>query len=282
MFHEPSSAAAAQTAPQTSSPKPKSRGAALLAGGALVLLVTLASATIFRATPPGPRVQGQAATPAPAFDPAVDPVQRSREVAEWVLARKKSKAVVRTGDGASVKLRSGDKLPEGPFQLIDANLDGDRALRDTELARFDQLPEFASLGLSHTPIGDEGIEQLGYLPALENLFVVETELGDIGVAAMENYPLLALLHAYGTEITDHGLKQLAVHNKQLTELSLVECPITDDGLAELAQLKQLRLLAVDRTGVTAAGIARLQRALPECEIRCDFSAAEIAAAGAEK
>jgi serine/threonine protein kinase len=275
LFLEPSSQAAVQSTPQVLSPKPKSWGAALLVGGALLGLIALAGSALLPATP-GARAPRQ--TTAPKLDPGVDPAKRSREVAEWVLARKNSKVIVKQSDSEPVEVQAGERLPEGPFQLIDVNLDGDRALRDTDLARLDQLTELTSLGLSHTPISDQGFEQLGYLPALQNLFAVETELGDTGVAALEHYPLFALIHAYGADITDRGLKRLAAHNRQLTELSLVECPITDKGLAELSQLRQLRLLAVDRTGVTAAGVARLQRALPECEIRCDFSAAEIAAA----
>ena len=119
---------------------------------------------------------------------------------------------------------------------------------------------------------------MGELPALENLFLVETNVGDVGLAELRWFPRLTVLQLYDTKVTDEGLQYLAAGSKELGELSLVGCRITDEGLKTLAQLKQLRLLVLDRTGVTAAGIARLQLALPECEIRSDFTAEEIAAA----
>ena len=175
------------------------------------------------------------------------------------------------------ELKAGDVVPDARFQLNSANLDGDTKLSDEDLARFDQLPNFVSLGLSNARIGDEGLRRLGYLPALETLFLVSTRVGDAGVAELKEYPELTLLHLYGTDCTDKCLKQLAAGNKKLAELSLVDCRITDRGLADLTELKQLKLLALDRTGVTLAGVARLQIALPDCEIRSDFSAADIAA-----
>ncbi|MGD9635521.1 MAG: protein kinase [Pirellulales bacterium] len=273
-LYTPSSASALPSSPQVAATKLNVWWVAVLAAGAVIGLVWLASGTRFPATPPGQDAQGQAAAP----NPAIDPIQQSREVAAWTLERKNARVFVKLQRGEQIELKAGDALPAAPFQLVAVNLDGDAALRDKDLARFDQLPQLTSLGLSHTKIGNEGVKRLGHLPALENLFVVETLVGDPGVAALKEFPQLTLLQAYDTKITDRGLRQIAAGNPKLVELSLVDCPITDKGLAALAPLKQLRLLAVDRTGVTAAGVARLQRALPDCEIRSDFSAAEIEAA----
>lgn len=276
-FREPQADLRNHSEPRSASHSHKTWMAALLVGGAALGLVALVSLGWFDSTPPGQEAQGQVA----ALDPSVDPIQQSREVTAWLLERTGAQAVVAIEDGEQVELKRGDQLPEKPFHLVSVNMDGDRALRDEDLERFDQLPKLVSLGLSHTSIGDVGMQRLGYLPALENIFAVETRLGDTGADAMQKYPQLSLLHAYGTEITDWGLQQIAIGNPQLVELSLVECPITDKGLAALSKLTQLRLLAVDRTGVTAAGVAQLQRKLPKCEIRSDFLEDEITAAHAD-
>ena len=67
-----------------------------------------------------------------------------------------------------------------------------------------------------------------------------------------------------TNVTDAGL----VHLKQLTkleELVLNGTQITDAGLVHLAGLTKLKLISLPKQ-VTDAGIAELQKALPNCTI----------------
>lgn len=64
----------------------------------------------------------------------------------------------------------------------------------------------------------------------------------------------------------------------LVDLSLIGCSVTDSGLHQLTGLKRLRILALDRTGVTPRGIVTLQQSLPDCEIRSDYSEEELAEA----
>ena len=86
------------------------------------------------------------------------------------------------------------------------------------------------------------------------------------------------------EISDAGLKKIATDSflqfsdpfwgllpnpfpSQLTLLTLYECRnITDAGLKELANLKQLKTLVLNGTKVTRSGVAQLQKALPNCRI----------------
>jgi len=67
-------------------------------------------------------------------------------------------------------------------------------------------------------------------------------------------------------VTDAELKELAPL-KGLNRLDLYGCPmVTDKGLKELAALKGLQELYLGRREVTAAGIAELRKALPDCKI----------------
>jgi hypothetical protein len=56
------------------------------------------------------------------------------------------------------------------------------------------------------------------------------------------------------------LKQVRVLDPHLTKVS-------DAGLKELLRLKNLELVIVAATGVTAVGAAEIQRALPNCRVR---------------
>jgi serine/threonine protein kinase len=206
-----------------------------------------------------------------------DPIRQARRAAEWLVSQRAKFGISTTGRGF-VDLEPGDKLPNETLRLITANLTENQAIRDEDLARFDQLPEFTTLSLSRTNIGDEGLRRLGILPALKLLFLSETNVTNAGVAELKRFPKLALLHLYETDVTDEGLKRLAATNRELDELSLVGCGITDAGIEDLVTLERLKLLALDRTGVTAEGVARLRLALPDCEIRSDFTEEEIAAA----
>jgi hypothetical protein len=64
----------------------------------------------------------------------------------------------------------------------------------------------------------------------------------------------------------------------LSELSLVDCDITDVGLKHLTELKRLKKLSLERTGVTAEGVAKLRLALPKCDVGSNIPASEVAAA----
>ena len=92
--------------------------------------------------------------------------------------------------------------------------------------------------------------------------VTDEGLGDI--AKMNDLEGLVIQHA--KLITDEGLSQLK-HQKKLKSLNLWYCKsITDKGLEHLHGLTELKSLQLGGTQVTQAGINRLQKALPACEI----------------
>ena len=67
-------------------------------------------------------------------------------------------------------------------------------------------------------------------------------------------------------MTDAGLKELA-DLKNLTTLNLAGTQVTDAGLKELTGLKNLSELDLSGVAkVTRDGVAELRKALPKCEI----------------
>ena len=77
-------------------------------------------------------------------------------------------------------------------------------------------------------------------------------------------PLIAVDLAR-TKVTDAGLKELKDF-KQLTSLDVSFTRVTATGLKELKDLKQLTSLNLNNTKVTDDGVADLQKALPDCKI----------------
>jgi hypothetical protein len=69
-------------------------------------------------------------------------------------------------------------------------------------------------------------------------------------------------------ITNLLAKNLA-ELKRLERLSLVGANLTDAGIRHLAGLPNLESLDLRRTKASAAGIAELQKALPNCKIIWD-------------
>jgi hypothetical protein len=63
-------------------------------------------------------------------------------------------------------------------------------------------------------------------------------------------------------ITNAGLEYL----RDLEKLNLGRTEVTDEGLRHLIPLTGLRMLSLKETHVTTAGVNRLQRTLPDCEI----------------
>ncbi|MGH7135323.1 MAG: hypothetical protein ACREHD_06255 [Pirellulales bacterium] len=66
--------------------------------------------------------------------------------------------------------------------------------------------------------------------------------------------------------TDDNSVALLQHHEQLEYLNLAGAKITDAAVAHAKTLTGLKRLDLRRTEVTAAGLAQLRKALPDCEI----------------
>ncbi len=74
-----------------------------------------------------------------------------------------------------------------------------------------------------------------------------------------------MLSLFDTEITDQGLARLS-QLSNLKELWLDRTRITDEGLGHLRNLKKLEIVSVAGTQVTLKGAKELRRALPWTEV----------------
>lgn len=82
------------------------------------------------------------------------------------------------------------------------------------------------------------------------------------IAGLRDCKLLLLGHS---PIGDDGLTQLK-NLSRLQYLDLSHAQISDRAIGDLAQMRSLATLNLSGTRVSQAGLDRLQRALPECQI----------------
>jgi serine/threonine protein kinase/Leucine-rich repeat (LRR) protein len=160
---------------------------------------------------------------------------------------------------------------------------------DGGLIALGKLPNLRSLDLGVTRISDKGVENLKPLGGLENLNLSYTQVTDAGLAHLAGMKQLQALGLDSLTVTDEGLQHLEgltelthlnllstkvqgpglrhlAGMRELGQLWLANSRVDDESLKHLESLKALRQLLLDKTPVTQAGVDRLKKALPECEI----------------
>jgi hypothetical protein len=147
------------------------------------------------------------------------------------------------------------------------------SVSDEGMKQLAQLENLQELDLSETIVGNDGLAHLKGLPKLVDLNLWAARVGDAGmvhVGAMTQLKRLNLDNVRfpgdNVFLTDEGLKQLA-GLKDLEWLHVGKTEITDAGLKQLAGFKKLKHLEVtvfDK--VTPAGVAELKKALPGLEV----------------
>ncbi len=179
------------------------------------------------------------------------------------------------------------KLPE-PTVAFGLVLSGS-GITDTGLEELAGMKNLQVLWLSETQITDAGLVHLAGLKNLQRLALSLTRITDAGLVHLAGLKNLQGLNLSGTQITDAGLEKLAgmklkvlrIPDEAKTDLGLkhylaaIEEPsyldlggwkITDAGLVHLAGMKNLQHLYLEGTGITDAGLEKLQKALPRCRI----------------
>ena len=89
---------------------------------------------------------------------------------------------------------------------------------------------------------------------------------DAELVHLPRFENLEILSLGSSNVTDGGLSHVG-ELTNLKVLSLDHTRISDAGLKHLFNLNQLRFVNIGRTNVTDDGVARLRKALPNCEIR---------------
>ncbi len=161
------------------------------------------------------------------------------------------------GDAGAEHLAQLSNLEELHF------LDAPR-LTDAGLERLTAITGLRRIRLWNTAITDEGLRCLAKFSRLESLNIGGCRIGDAGMRHLAGLPL-SELDLSSTQITSSGLTHLKTL-EQLRVLQLRETRIDDSAVEHLVALSGLTHLELNRTGITAEGVAKLRSALPSCSI----------------
>ncbi len=121
-----------------------------------------------------------------------------------------------------------------------------------------QFPNLQRLDLQDNEISVELLDAITHLPELNSLSLSTTTLTDLDLMQISKINKLTALNLTRTRITDKGCKILAGMTS-LQELHIsANLQISDTGVSELKNLKNLQLLDLNHTSVTDTGIASLK------------------------
>lgn len=168
----------------------------------------------------------------------IAPIQRRRE---FFLARARVAAPIWQYGGDLYWSSWDNCAAEGVEEctLRDANI-GDRELAEI-VVHLEEFPHLSDLCLRGTAITDHSLQHLCKLRSLITLDVS------------------------GTRIAGEGLNHLTCL-QDIAVLRLENTFVSDEALTALERLATLRSVVLRNTNVSAQGVARLQSALPECDI----------------
>jgi hypothetical protein len=203
--------------------------------------------------------------------------------------------------GASIGLNR-----EGEVDVVSFHKGGGRltfsktiTVTDDALKHLSSFGSLRKLDLPHN-ISNEGLAHIADLTKLEELWLngemfKPSEAGRISSAGMvhlkdlvnlqylsfppgcqleDNHHLAYLRklkklkmisYSFHGQITDEGLEHLSAL-ESLEGLTLNNSKITDHGLVHVEKMKRLEDLLIHHTRVTPAAVARLEAALPECDV----------------
>ena len=154
---------------------------------------------------------------------------------------------------------------ESMIQLESLSLGGGK-ITGAELGRLKRMPRLIELNLDGTKLDDRAMEKLAELTQLESLSISFTHVTDAGLKHVAGLRNLRKLNVSGNPITNAGMAEIS-HLPQLEEVMVVNGGVGDAGLKQLESLAKLRALWVSgNPKVTAAGVAALKAALPECNV----------------
>jgi internalin A len=116
---------------------------------------------------------------------------------------------------------------------------------------------------------DANLTDLCELQSLGRLVLSGKGFTDAGLRTVGGLKGLTYLSFVDTKVTDAGLKEVA-GLEALQILYLGRCPgVTDASVDSLARMKGLKRLYLKGTDVTKEGVARIKKALPDCDIVFD-------------
>ena len=129
------------------------------------------------------------------------------------------------------------------------------------LPHLEALPDLKGVYLDKTQATDEGMRHIGGLKKLEVLMIWDTsEITDVGASHLKNLTKLKCLHLSNSRISDKSLKTFS-QIPRLEDLSLQGSQFSDEGLAYVKDMRQLKRLGIglgNNRKITDEGLIHLK------------------------
>lgn len=151
-----------------------------------------------------------------------------------------------------------------PKQFIERDK---KKLPEDFLARLAALPEIEFLGLENTDISESDWRNISRFPKLQIVYVSHSNITDDAVKTLSQLIALEEISMNNArEITDVSINYVS-KMPLLTNLKVCDTNITDQGLRALSQnSKNLRIIEIRGTNVTAEGVEQFRAVLPQCSV----------------
>lgn len=149
---------------------------------------------------------------------------------------------------------------------------GDSAL--ARVAELNGLPNLTQAAVYSPAVTDEGIARLGEWNNLTHLFINGPRITDRGLEHigrmhhLESLVVMSERNLPPLPITDAGLASIA-ELPRLSRLWILHTPVTADGLLQLSGLPRLKWLHAPANGLTTEEHRRLCLAMPNCLVSTD-------------
>lgn len=159
-------------------------------------------------------------------------------------------------------------------------------ITDQGLSNLAEMPRLTSIGIYGTGITSTGLKHLANLPKLENLGADGKLFDDTGISHLRQLPRLKRIHIDADQsalqriATLETLQNIELRSKcelSATDIEvLVNCtflqhltlnfPVTENWVASLTKLQQIKNLVINDCLISSAGRKRLREGLPNCMV----------------
>lgn len=188
-----------------------------------------------------------------------------RHAAEWIINRGGAVYL----NHSNTKFEKLTDLPSGKIEVRAVDLKKRLPEADVDIDAIRGLTHLEWVTLDMTQATPKAITGLEQATSLKRISLGGFAVTDAHLATLARLPKLNGLFLAGSRLTSQQCRTLATM-PGLEKLNLTANPLIDDSSVEsLSQLRNLTVLELNGTKVTATGIASLQRVLPNCDIRWD-------------
>ncbi|MBI1348604.1 hypothetical protein GC163_20210 [bacterium] len=170
-----------------------------------------------------------------------------------IIDKFKSLTPIQIDDNALLSLSG---LEEGLDQITELNLAG-TTVTNNGIRELNKLTYLTKLDIRGSLLDKESLESVAKAESLESLYLDGTRIDDTGAAVLKSLSQLKVLHADRAILKPFSWQDLLLSHPDLEELHISDSNINDLTMASVGKLKNLKRLFVTTCQVSDDGLAQL-------------------------